>query len=96
MRSGVFMVAVFVILELLVGFDTNKKSKSIIQAMVSMADKINIKTLSEGVETKEEVDFLEKIGCGRLQGYLFSKPITYSELEQKITAGELVLDNELL
>ena len=83
-------------MEFLVGFEKNQKSKPLIQSVISMADKIGINTLSEGVETKEEADFLESIGCERLQGYLYGKPLPYEELKALIDKGQLKLSKELL
>ncbi len=51
-----------------------EKSRSIISSVISMAKDLGIKTLAEGVETKEHADFLAAIGCGRQQGYYYSKP----------------------
>ena len=53
----------------------NVKSKAIMKSLITMAKDIGIKTLAEGVETEEEVDFLKEIGCGRLQGYFYGKPM---------------------
>ncbi|MBP5262478.1 MAG: EAL domain-containing protein [Clostridiales bacterium] len=53
----------------------NPKSKTIMKSVVSMAKDIGVKTLAEGVETEEEVEFLKEIGCGRLQGYFYGKPM---------------------
>ncbi len=50
------------------------RSKSIMRFAINMAKDIGVKTLAEGVETKEHVEFLKKVGCGKLQGYYFSKP----------------------
>ena len=54
-----------------------------------------MKTLSEGVETKEEAQFLESISCGRLQGYLYGKPLSYEEMKGKIDSGFYKLSKEL-
>ncbi|ADL34678.1 EAL domain-containing protein [Butyrivibrio proteoclasticus B316] len=51
------------------------KSKAIITSTVIMAKEIDVMTLAEGVETKEQVEFLKNIGCGRLQGYYYGKPM---------------------
>ena len=51
-----------------------EKSRQIIASIIAMAKKLGIKTLMEGVETKEQVEFLASIGCGRLQGFFFGKP----------------------
>ena len=50
------------------------KSKSIIKSVVTMAKDIGMKTLAEGVETKEQLEFLREIGCGLIQGYYYGKP----------------------
>lgn len=77
------------------GFENNEKAKPVIESVIKMADSIKMRTLCEGVETKEQAAFLEKIGCERLQGYLFSKPISYKELNEKISSGELVIAKNL-
>ncbi len=55
------------------------RSKAIITSTVTMAKDIDIKTLAEGVETAEQVEFLKSIGCGRLQGYFYGKPMPIDE-----------------
>jgi len=63
----------------LAGFDDNPKSREIIVTIVDMAKKLGIRTLIEGVETKQQCRFLQRIGCEMLQGYYFGKPCPYSE-----------------
>ncbi|EID86031.1 diguanylate cyclase (GGDEF) domain-containing protein [Treponema sp. JC4] len=75
-------------------FSENAKTQPILSSVVSLAQKIGMQTLTEGVETEEARDFLRSIGCQRLQGYLFGKPMTRSELLQKIKEG--VYDVSLL
>ena len=58
----------------------SEKSKVIIRAIVEMAKLLHIGTLSEGVEIKEHLDFLKEIGCDRVQGYYYSKPLPYDEV----------------
>ena len=58
----------------------NEKSKVIVKCMVDMAKQLNIRTLTEGAETKEQVDFLSDVGCERIQGYYYGKPLPYDEL----------------
>lgn len=52
----------------------DQRSKDIIRAIVGMAKEIGIRTLAEGVETKEQLDFLRDIGCEFVQGYLVGRP----------------------
>ena len=75
----------------LIGFESNDKSKTLIKSVVSMAEQIGIRTLCEGVETKEESGFLKEVKCERQQGYLFGKPLSYDEIKAKIINKELVL-----
>ena len=64
--------------------DFNDRSRSIITSIVDMAKKIGIHTLAEGAETKEQVDFLRSIGCEKVQGYYFGKPMPYLETLENI------------
>ena len=76
-------------------FDSNEKTKDILDCIIQLADRLGMKTLTEGVETKEEAEFLEEIGCGRLQGYLFGKPLKLNEFEDKIYDKEFVIEEIL-
>ena len=55
-----------------------------------------MKTLTEGVETEEQSKFLEEVGCGRLQGYLYGKPYKLEEFEGKIEEGKIVISENIL
>ena len=52
----------------------NEASRTIIRSTVRMAKNLGLKTLAEGVETKEQMDFLKGIGCEKVQGYYYGKP----------------------
>ncbi|QOG12822.1 EAL domain-containing protein [Arcobacter sp. FWKO B] len=51
----------------------------IVKTIISMAKTLGLKVLAEGVETKEQLDFLEKEGCDYYQGYYFSKPVNIQD-----------------
>ena len=51
-------------------------------------------SLTEGVETQEQFDFLKSIGCSRAQGYLFSKPIPGEQLWKLVEEGRLDVEPE--
>ncbi len=55
-----------------------EKSKTILASVVDMAKKLGIQTLAEGVETEEHRRYLRRIGCEKMQGYLFGKPQPYN------------------
>ena len=76
-------------MKFLSGFSNNEKTRPILQNIVDLTRQLNMVSLTEGVETQEQFDFLAKIGCQRVQGYLFSKPIPVEDLRAKLEAGEL-------
>lgn len=57
----------------------NEKTPAILSDVVDMAKRLGMATLAEGVETEEEADFLHGIGCGMLQGFLYSRPLPIGE-----------------
>lgn len=63
--------------------ENNKRAQIIIEAIIKMCKKLRIKTVAEGIETKEQVEFLKKIGCDIIQGYYFSRPISVEEFEKR-------------
>ena len=83
-------------MKFLTGFSDNNKARSLIKSVINMADQIGMKTLCEGVETMEQAAFLEEASCGRLQGYLYGKPLSYQELMERITKGEFALSEDIM
>ncbi len=55
-------------------------NKELINAIVAMSEGLGLKVVAEGVETKEQCEFLLGIGCDYGQGYFFSKPVSEMEL----------------
>ena len=55
------------------------KGRLILEQVVSMANKLDLGLLAEGVETKEQVDLLQNIGCDQVQGYYYAKPMPEDE-----------------
>ncbi len=76
--------------------ENSEKARILIDCIIKMANRINMLTLTEGVETKIQAEFLNKIGCNRLQGYLFGKPIPKGDFYDRINKGELVVSKKLL
>lgn len=62
------------------GIGINPKDEIIIKSILLLASDLGLETVAEGVETKEQVDFLNKTSCGRLQGYYFHKPMPADEM----------------
>ena len=74
--------------------ESSEKAQSLLGSIIDMAGRIHMLTLTEGVETKAQAEFLKKIGCERLQGYLFGKPVPKEELYKKIAGGELTVSDK--
>lgn len=62
--------------------DRYKRSEDILQMIVAMANKLNMPVIAEGVETKEQADFLSGIGCEIIQGYYYAMPMPVEEFDQ--------------
>ena len=80
-------------MKFLSNFSGNIKARQILKNVVNLATELGMDTLTEGVETEEARAFLQEIGCKRLQGYLFGKPMPREELQHKINCGEYVLES---
>jgi len=57
------------------------RGKKIIKSIIMMAKDLEIETVAEGVETKEQVEFLREIGCDLAQGFYYAKPMSISDFE---------------
>ncbi|BDC93409.1 EAL domain-containing protein [Treponema bryantii] len=79
-------------MKFLSNFEGNERARQILKNVINLAKDIGMQTLTEGVETQEAYDFLRENGCEKLQGYLFSKPISREELEAKLDAGTFVIE----
>ena len=53
---------------------TNKESMSIIRAVIGLGQSLGIRTIAEGVETRDQLEWLQDEGCTEVQGYFFSRP----------------------
>lgn len=74
---------------------TSETSVWILQKIIEMAMGLGITVVCEGVETKEQIDLLKKLGCNYVQGYYFSKPISTGEFIEKYFGDYIELsDND--
>jgi diguanylate cyclase (GGDEF)-like protein/PAS domain S-box-containing protein len=64
---------------------TDPDDRAIIQAVTAMAHNMKLKVVAEGVETEEQLDFLQKSQCDEAQGFIYSKPLPAEEFEELIT-----------
>ena len=61
-----------------------EKSRIIIRCMVQMVHQLGMEIIAEGVETKEQAEFLRDTGCAEMQGYYFYKPLPAEEFEKTL------------
>ena len=61
-----------------------RRERVVIANTVAMAKELNIRTIAEGVEDMEQVEFLRSIGCDVVQGYVFSRPMPLMEFDEML------------
>jgi EAL domain-containing protein (putative c-di-GMP-specific phosphodiesterase class I) len=61
------------------------ESLAIIRAVVALADSLGMSTTAEGVETDDECEMIKGLGCRKIQGYLFGRPMPAAEARRLIT-----------
>ncbi len=62
----------------------DKRSETILRYVLRMSQELGLFSLTEGVETKEQYDMLNEMGCNLFQGYYFAKPMPLDEFEKLI------------
>ncbi len=65
-----------------------ERSRKILGYVIGLAKDLGMETIVEGVETAEQVEFLRRMHCDKLQGYYFAKPMRVEEFERIYMEGE--------
>lgn len=68
--------------ELVDGIVGNPKESALVKAIIMMANSLNVGVVAEGVEDKSQLDLLAELGCEKIQGYYFGKPIDGKNFEE--------------
>ena len=71
--------------------DKNPKVKEIIKMIVNLSKMMDAISVAEGVETKEQYEFLKESGCDVIQGYYLSRPLPLNDFED-LMKKELIKD----
>ena len=69
------------------GFENGGKVGTVVTSVVRMAKWLGVPVVAEGVETKEQVDFLRSLGCDMVQGYYYARPIARDDFEKLLDKG---------
>ena len=59
-----------------------EKDNIVIKGIIDLVNKLGIRTVAEGIETAEQVDFLKAVNCNMIQGYFFYRPLPEDNFEQ--------------
>ncbi len=65
------------------GVEEQERGMLIVSEVIDLAKKLNMKIVAEGIENREQVDFLVEQECDLIQGYFFAKPMPISDFEEK-------------
>ncbi len=69
------------------GLPDDEEDAAITKSVIALSQSLNLKIIAEGVETREQKNFLVKNGCRNIQGYLYGKPMLASEMEKMFLKG---------
>ncbi|WP_322980831.1 putative bifunctional diguanylate cyclase/phosphodiesterase [Pseudomonas sp. C11] len=70
----------------------SSQDREIVHAIIAMAHALHLKVVAEGVESTQQLSFLQERGCDQVQGYLFSKPVPLDELIRQFQPHERPLE----
>ena len=76
-------------MKFLVSQEENPRSSSILSSVVRMAKWLNLPIIAEGIENKEQAEFLKSIGCWTMQGFYFSHPINETQFKILLKEEEI-------
>ena len=71
-------------------FNQGENAKIVLTELMHMATSLGLDTVCEGVETEEQVRFLQEIGCSKLQGFYFSKPVPFDTIREMFRDKTLI------
>ena len=78
------------------GIGNCHKDEIIVKTVIFLASEFGYQTIAEGVETKEQVEFLKKYKCDQLQGYYYYRPMPANEIEKLLSQNIESMDYSLV
>ncbi|WP_081953012.1 EAL domain-containing protein [Rhizobium sp. YS-1r] len=66
---------------------SSPQERALVRSIIDIARSLGVETVAEGVETMQHASLLRELGCDLLQGYAFSRPLSFSDFTQAALAG---------
>lgn len=66
------------------GEDVEKRGEIVVKETIQLAKNLNMKIVAEGIERKDQVEFLAEQGCDMIQGFYFAKPMPVQEFDERV------------
>mgnify|MGYP002624080629 FL=1 len=67
--------------------ELTREDEAVVGSVISMAHKLRLHVITEGVSNSNQVDFLLRMGCSSAQGFLFDRPLCYNDFEKVLDRG---------
>lgn len=74
--------------------DKNPATRTVLSQVIGMVKRLGAHTLTEGVETERQLEFLRSVGCEKAQGYLFSRPAPIGEIVELVQTGGIEAETD--
>jgi len=71
------------------GIESNRKLQIATKVATQLGDNLGMEVLAEGIETKQELEFVEQYGIEYVQGYLFSKPLNFHDIITELNRSKV-------
>lgn len=74
------------------GIGENPRDEAIVEAVVALGHKLDLRVLAEGVETAEQIEFLRRCGCDEMQGFFICKPVAAEQFAKFVESYKPLKD----
>ena len=72
---------------LVAGLDADPRNRAVVEAIALVARRLGLALIAEGIETREQLEMLQELGCRYGQGYLLARPMPPGDLEELLAPG---------
>ena len=77
------------------GIGVDQYALKLIDSIIDLAENFNMRTVAEGVESREQLDYLVQAGCNEIQGYYFSEPLPVEKIEALLRSNKTLYCKDL-